>query len=103
MMKRFFRYIICLAALTCLTGCHIYNKYELPEGNAIVDDYAHSLQEAPDSLTLPYLSWEKVFTDPQLQTLIRAALTNNKDLQNAKLNIDIAQAQLKGAKLSYFP
>lgn len=103
MMKRFFSYIICLVALTGLTGCHIYNKYQLPEGNAVVGDYAHSLREVPDSMALPSLGWEKVFTDPQLQTLIRAALANNKDLQNARLNIDIAQAQLKGAKLSYFP
>ena len=33
--------------------------------------------------------------------LFRSA--NNKDLENARLNIDIAAAQLKGAKLSYLP
>jgi NodT family efflux transporter outer membrane factor (OMF) lipoprotein len=38
-----------------------------------------------------------------LADLINQALANNKDLRNAKLNVDIAHAQLKGAKLSYLP
>ncbi len=46
---------------------------------------------------------EKVFTDPLLQGYIRQALANNNDLDDARHNVEIAQAQLKGAKLSYFP
>ncbi|MDE7160518.1 MAG: TolC family protein [Muribaculaceae bacterium] len=86
-----------------LSSCHIYQKYDLPADNAIVSDYARAVGETPDSTSLGYLGWEQVFTDPQLQALIRQALENNTDLDNARLNVEIARAQLKGAKLSYFP
>ncbi len=86
-----------------LSSCHLYQKYSLPENEAIVDDYKKALEAKPDSASLPYLGWRDVFTDPQLQSLIQTALDNNKDLDNARLNIDIARAQLKGARLSYFP
>lgn len=86
------------------SSCHIYKKYELPvEESQLVGDFQKATQQMADSTSLPYLGWEKVFQDPKLQSLIRLALANNKDLKNAKLNVDIARAQLKGAKLSYFP
>ncbi len=86
------------------SSCHIYKKYELPvEDSQLVGDFKKSAEEQADSTSLPYLGWEKVFQDPKLQSLIHLALANNKDLKNAKLNVDIARAQLKGAKLSYFP
>lgn len=86
------------------SSCHIYQKYQLPaDESQIIADYKKAAETNVDSLSLPYLGWEKVFTDPKLQNLIRLAIANNKDLKNAKLNVDIAHAQLKGAKLSYFP
>lgn len=85
------------------TSCNLYKKYEMPEDTAITSDYKKILEQKADSTSLPYLSWQQVFTDPTLQTLIRTALNNNRDLDNARLNIEIARAQLKGAKLSYFP
>lgn len=86
------------------SSCHIYQKYQLPaDESSIVSDFKKATEAQVDSASLPYLGWEKVFTDSKLQTLIRLALANNKDLKNAKLNVDIAHAQLKGAKLSYFP
>lgn len=91
------------AMAVSLSSCHIYQKYELPTDNAIVSDYARAVGETPDTTSLGYMGWEQVFTDPQLQALIRQALENNVDLDNALLNVDIARAQLKGAKLSYFP
>lgn len=91
------------AALVSLTGCNIYRKYELPEGRPIVDDYRRASEATVDTTALPSLGWQQVFTDPALQNLIRTALANNRDLDNARLNVDIAHAQLKGARLSYFP
>lgn len=103
-MKSPAKYICLAAAAMMLTGCNIYKKYEMPVADsAIVADYAEALRQTPDSTTLPFLGWKEVFTDPQLQNLIELALDNNRDLKNAVLNVDIARAQLKGAKLSYFP
>lgn len=99
-------YILAAAAVMAVstTSCNIYKKYEFPqEESAMTADFRKAVDAPADSASLPYLGWEKVFTDPKLQRLIRLALENNKDLDNARLNIDIANAQLKGAKLSYFP
>lgn len=96
------RYVIAGVLALTLSSCNIYKKYELPIENKYVNEYAYS-QAQTDSTTLPYLPWEKVFTDPILAGYIRTALAQNKDIDNAVLNIKMAQAQLKGAKLSYFP
>lgn len=98
---------ICAAGVLlamAVSSCNIYKRYELPtDENAIVADFGKALEAQPDSTTLPYLGWQQIFQDPKLQNLITLALANNKDLKNAKLNVDIAAAQLQGAKLSYFP
>ena len=103
MNNRVIKYTAAAVLAFGLTSCGIYKKYELPTDNAVVNDYAKALQAEQDSTTLGNLGWRQVFTDPLLQRYIQTALDNNKDLDNARLNIDIANAQLKGAKLSYFP
>lgn len=103
-MKRLSKYCVLAVFALSLSSCHIYKKYELPTGeSSIVEDYAKALDERVDSTALPYLGWKDIFTDPILQDYIQRAINNNKDLENARLNVDIANAQLKGAKLSYFP
>lgn len=103
-MNKIFSYTAMAIVAVTFSSCHIYKKYELPaDQSSIVKDYANALEVKPDSTTLPYLGWRDIFTDPILQGYIQTALENNKDLNNARLNIDIANAQLKGAKLSYFP
>ncbi len=86
-----------------LSGCHIYKKYETPQTSALTRAYAEARKAPADSAAFGNLLWENVFTDPVLVDLINRALTNNKDLRNAKLNVDIAHAQMKGARLSYLP
>ena len=91
-------------SIAMLSSCGIYKKYETPQdGSALVAEYAKVKEEAVDTNAFGNLRWEEVFTDPVLVDLINKALENNVNLQNAKLNVDIAQAQLKGAKLSYLP
>ncbi len=103
-MNKLFKIFLPALMAIMLSGCHIYKKYELPaEQSSIVADYKKAMEAAPDSSSLPYLSWEKVFTDPLLQKYINMALEANTDLDDARKNVEIAQAQLKGAKLSYFP
>lgn len=97
------KYIIVAVASVMLTGCGIYKKYEMPVENRYVNELAQAEQQTVDSLSLPYLGWEQVFTDPILQGYIRKALEQNTDIDNAVLNVKMAQAQLQGAKLSYFP
>ena len=91
-------------SITLLGSCNIYKKFELPtKESALVEQYSKALEQPVDSSALGNLDWRMVFTDPMLQDLINQALENNIDLKNAKLNVDIANAQLRGAKLNYFP
>lgn len=41
---------------------------------------------------IPSLDWREYFTDKQLQTFIERALTNNRDLRLAVLNVEQARA-----------
>ena len=90
-------------ALTGLAGCNMYGKFKMPDDSQLGKAYAEAKEAPVDSAAFGNLRWQEVFTDPVLTDLIYQALDNNKDLRNAKLNVDIAHAQLKGAKLSYLP
>ena len=91
-------------SISMLSSCGVYKKYETPQdASALISEYANAQKEEIDTTAFGNLRWQEVFTDPVLVDLINQALENNVNLQNAKLNVDIAQAQLKGAKLSYLP
>ena len=97
--------IIALAALS-LTGCKsLYGNYERPDvkTNGIVRDPIDDKTALEGANDFGNLSWRSVFTDPQLQALIEKALNNNPDLLNAALNVDIAEQQVKMAKLAFLP
>lgn len=90
--------------ISMLSSCGLYKKYEMPQDeSALAAEYVKAQDAEIDTTTFGNLRWQEVFTDPVLVDLINQALANNVNMQNAKLNIDIAQAQLKGAKLSYLP
>ena len=96
--------LVAAVSLSLLTGCGIYQKYDAESVDSqLVKEYAQALAQDTDSSALGNLRWQQVFTDPVLADLIERALEHNKDLRNAKLNIDMAHAQLKGARLSYLP
>ncbi len=102
-MKKLIKLAVVALALLPLTSCHIYKKYERPQESAIISELTKAEETAQDSTALGNLGWKQVFTDPLLQSYIDTALVRNKDLNNARLNVEVAQAQLQGAKLSYFP
>ncbi len=106
-MKRYNFLIIGLAAVT-LTGCKsLYGKYERPAVNTsgLIRDAVNDNDTlaVTDTTSFANIPWRSVFTDPQLQSLIEKTLANNPDLLNAALNVDMAEAQLKAAKLAFLP
>lgn len=92
-----------VSASVAFTGCNMYGKFKMPENSSLGQEYVKAAAEDIDSTAFGNLKWQQVFTDPTLVDLIYQALDNNKDLKNAKLNVDIAHAQLLGARLSYLP
>jgi outer membrane protein, multidrug efflux system len=49
------------------------------------------------------IGWREFFPDPQLQQLIALALTDNRDLRVAALNVQSAQAQYRIQRAQLFP
>lgn len=104
-MKKKIITLMCASAL--LSSCHIYKSYDRPEDISTAGLYRDTVAGgdtlAADTANFGNLPWREVFTDPQLQTLIEQALTNNADLRNAALNVKQAQAALMSARLAYAP
>lgn len=85
------------------SGCHLYKEFEMPQDTALEKEYVDAINASVDTAAFGNLPWQQVFTDSLLADLIERALANNVDLNNAKLNVDIAQTNLRGARLSFYP
>jgi len=94
---------VVVAVSATATSCHIYKKFDMPDSTAVTAEYVEAKAQEVDSTALGNLPWQEVFTDPVLADIINQALENNVDLKNAKLNIDVAHANMLGARLSYLP
>lgn len=102
-IKSIARPVIAIVMVAMLTGCGLYKKFEMPEDTSLQKEYVEAKNSVADSCAFGNLQWQSVFTDPVLVDLINRALESNVDLANAKLNVDIAHANLRGARMSYFP
>src|SRR5574344_24331 len=99
--------ILGLAALT-LSGCKsLYGKYEPPDikTSGIMRDAMSDSDTlaVTDTTSFANIPWRSVFTDSHLQSLIETGLAHNTNLLNAALNVQMAEAQLKAAKLAFLP
>lgn len=95
-------------AAVAFTGCKsLYGRYERPDINTrgLVRDAVSATDTlaVADTSSFGDMPWRTVFTDSQLQALIERGLVNNTDLLNAALNVKMAEAQLKAARLAFFP
>lgn len=91
-------------AIAMLSSCGIYGKYQTPSDTPLTKAYVEARQDAAnDSTIFGNLRWEDVFTDPVLADYINRALANNISLRDAQLNVELANTQLQGAKLAFFP
>ena len=103
-MKKLSNIIVAAAVSFMLTGCGLYNKYEKTvEEPADVFGSSTLGTSAPMDATIADLSWREFFTDPVLQNLIEQALSNNTDLNTARINIEKSQISLTTKKLAYLP
>ena len=95
-------------AAVAFTGCKsLYGRYERPDINTrgLVRDAVSDTDTlaVADTSSFGDMPWRTVFTDSQLQALIERGLVNNTDLLNAALNVKMAEAQLKAARLAFVP
>jgi multidrug efflux system outer membrane protein len=96
-----------LAGLALIpAGCTMAPKYERPAAPVPAEwpgGAAYTNQQtAGNAPTAPDLNWREFFTDVKLQRVISAALTNNRSLRIAVLNVKAARAEygIQRAELS---
>lgn len=85
---------VLFCSILLLSGCTMAPKYARP-GLSVPDAWPESAisTPAPEGVPVPSrLPWRDYFTDPHLQSVIELALTNNRDLRIAALNVQKAQA-----------
>ncbi len=87
-----------LLALSLITGCTLGPDYTRPDL-----DVPGAYVESAAGESLANMSWWSLFRDQQLQSLIRTALAENKDLGIALARISEAQANLGIVRADQFP
>ncbi len=88
-----------LTLLLALGGCKMVPKYERPE--APVAEPFHEGDAAASEIE--QLAWREVLVDPQLRSLVEQALTNNRDLRIAILNVEAARAAYRIQRSEIIP
>lgn len=99
MCKQLIRGAAALALAMALAGCmSLAPKYQRPAAPV-----AASYGEAAGSGQAATVSWHNYFADPRLRQLIELALSNNRDLRVAVLNIEQARAQYQIRRADQLP
>ncbi|MGZ5269479.1 MAG: efflux transporter outer membrane subunit [Ramlibacter sp.] len=91
-----------LAALAAaaLAGCSLIPTYERPAA-PVPGSFAYP--GASEGTAATGLDWQQFFTDARLRELIARALTNNRDLRIAVLNVEQARAQYDIRRADLYP
>ncbi|MFI3317422.1 MAG: TolC family protein [Rikenellaceae bacterium] len=95
--------VLLTLASSALSGCGLYTKFQHTPSSEIVDNLYTYTEPSSEDESLAALSWQELFTDSHLQTLINQALACNTDLNVARLSVEQAEVALRTARLSYLP
>ena len=91
--------------LILLVGCTVGPNYKRPQV-AVAPAFRgadNTDVASPDAASLGDQNWTQVFREPELQDLIRTALTNNYDVRIAAQRVLEQQAQVKITRSQEFP
>jgi outer membrane protein, multidrug efflux system len=87
-----------VAVALILGGCTLEPHYHRPPAPMPAPEGGQ-----PGATTAADIGWREFFPDPQLQQLIALALSDNRDLRVAVLNVQSAQAQYRIQRAELFP
>ncbi|MFI3306007.1 MAG: TolC family protein [Rikenellaceae bacterium] len=95
---------LALLAASTLASCGVYSKYERASETTEVADSLYDYIEATEGTdNIASLSWQELFTDQKLRTLIEQALEHNTDLNVARLSVEQAEIALGVARKAFLP
>jgi outer membrane protein, multidrug efflux system len=93
--------LIGLATIACVSaGCLVGPNYKRPE---LASPQQFRFVEGAQAESLADVPWFKVFDDPALQELIKAAIANNLDLRAAVARVEEMRARAGIAKSYLYP
>lgn len=102
MTKPLNRALAPLAATLLLTACSLLPAYERPAA-PVPAQWPDATENRSGAPMASDLAWQDFFADPTLNHLIETALTHNRDLRVAVLNIEQARAQLSIRRADQWP
>jgi multidrug efflux system outer membrane protein len=88
-----------------LAGCTLAPKYQRPAAPVAQTWPKNSAvkKHASQTNAVANIGWREFFRDPRLQNLIGLALTNNRDLRVAVLNVEQSRAQYRIERAALLP
>ena len=86
-----------------VTGCTLAPKYHQPAPPVAQTWPKHFEPKSHSTNAVADIGWREFFKDARLQALIGFALTNNRDLRVAVLNVEVSQAQYRIQRANLFP
>lgn len=92
--------IILSTALFLICSCSTYKTFESPEIDT-TNVYGDDIGIADTTANVP--SWQTMFVDNELQSLIRKAISSNVNLEIARLDIEQAEEVFKTTKMAFLP
>jgi multidrug efflux system outer membrane protein len=101
MKKHGLVFIACAALTACGTLAPDYHRPEAPVSKNWPTGAAYA--DAPKGQSAALVDWRGFVTDKKLQQVIELALSNNRDLRVAALNVEKAQAQYQIQRANLFP
>jgi len=93
--------MLVLGMLLVSTGCTMAPKYTRP-ARPVPETWPEAAAKH-DRQVAASLRWQEFFTNPRLQSVIKLALVNNRDLRVAALNVDKAQAMYRIQRSELLP
>ncbi len=95
--------LILIAGCFAIAGCTVGPKYQQPSYPTPSAYRGANNSAVSSAASLADQKWAQVFGEPELQTLIRTALTNNYDLRIAAQRVLEQQAQVQITRAQQFP
>ena len=86
-----------------VTGCTLAPKYHQPAAPVAGTWPENAPTKNVATNSVADIGWRDFFDDPRLQQIIGLALTNNRDLRVAVLNVEVSQAQYRIQRANLFP
>src|SRR5690606_22468424 len=99
--KRLKEATVAMVILLFISSCSVPKQTSSPEIDQRLNTEAK--QVLTDSSNVANLPWREVFTDANLISLVDSALLNNRDMRQAVLRSEKAQANFRFRKSSLYP